>query len=106
MEWRARNPLPCPAGHSPFDAAWDKVGFVGCTLLHHVELLVNQQLQVILRTALKLFSAQPVVLLGIALTHGQDLELGIVELTSFVQSHLSNISWSPWMTSLPSNIST
>ena len=47
-----------PAGHSAFDAAQDTVGFLGCerTLLGHVELLVNQHPQVLLRAALTLLS--------------------------------------------------
>lgn len=57
-------------------------GFVACKL-SLAELLVNQQPQVILRTALKPFSAQPVFLLGIALTLVQDLELGLVEVHGF-----------------------
>ena len=55
----------------------------GCehTLLGHVELLINQHLQVLLlRAAFNPFSAQPVFVLGIPPTHVQDLALGLVEL--------------------------
>jgi len=59
------------------------VGLVGCKLilLTHVELLINQHSQVLLsRAALNPFSAQPIFVLGIALSHVQDLALGLVEL--------------------------
>ncbi|GAB0206720.1 mitochondrial enolase superfamily member 1 [Grus japonensis] len=76
--------LPRPAGHSSvFDAAQDTVGFLGCkhTLLTHVELLINQYPQVLLlRAAFNPFSTQPIVVLGNAPTHVQDLALGLVEL--------------------------
>jgi len=50
-------------------------------LLGYTELLINQLLQVLLlRTALKPFSVQSVSVLGIALTHLQDLALGLAEL--------------------------
>ncbi|KAK4827563.1 hypothetical protein QYF61_019187 [Mycteria americana] len=78
-----QNHLPQPAGHASFDAAQDTVGFLGCkcTLPGHVELLINQHPHVLLlRAALNPFSAQPVFVLGIALTHVQDLALGFVEL--------------------------
>ncbi|KAK4808149.1 hypothetical protein QYF61_000129 [Mycteria americana] len=56
----------------------DTVGFLGCkcTLLGHVELLINN----IPKPAFNPFSAQPVFVLGIALTHVQDLALGLIEL--------------------------
>jgi len=78
-----QNPLPCPAGHAAGDAAQDTVGLLGCrcTLVGHVELLVNQHPQVLLiRATLTPFSAQPAFVLGIALTHAQDLAIGLVEL--------------------------
>ncbi|KAK4821962.1 hypothetical protein QYF61_004966 [Mycteria americana] len=78
-----QNHLPRPAGHAPFDAGQDTVGFLGCrrTLPGHVELLINQHPQVLLlRAALNPFSAQPVFVLGIAPTHVQDLALGLAEL--------------------------
>ncbi|KAK4827142.1 LOW QUALITY PROTEIN: hypothetical protein QYF61_014736 [Mycteria americana] len=56
---------------------------LGCkhTLPGHGELLINQHPQVLLlRAALNPFSTQPVFVLGIALTHVQDLALGLVEL--------------------------
>jgi len=68
--------LPRPAGYAAFDAAQDMVGLLGCecTLLVHVELLVNQHTQVLLgRAALNPFSALPVFVLVIALTRMQDL---------------------------------
>lgn len=47
----------------------------------HVELLVNKHPQVLLpRGALHLFSAQPVLLLGISLIEVQHLALGLVEI--------------------------
>ncbi|PKU48586.1 hypothetical protein llap_1122 [Limosa lapponica baueri] len=61
----------------------DAVGFLGCkhTLTAHVELLIHQHPQVLLlRDALNPFSAQPVVVLGIAVTQAQDLALGLLEL--------------------------
>uniref|UniRef100_A0A8B9IZ97 Rho GTPase activating protein 40 n=1 Tax=Amazona collaria TaxID=241587 RepID=A0A8B9IZ97_9PSIT len=55
--------LPRPAGHAPFDAAQDTVGFLGCkrTLQPaHVHFFINPHPQVLLcRAALNLFSAQP-----------------------------------------------
>jgi len=78
-----QNHLPQPAGHAAFDADQDVVGLLGCecTLVTHVDLLVNQHSQVILlRAALDPFSTQPLFVLGIALTHLQDLALGLVEL--------------------------
>ncbi|KAK4828488.1 hypothetical protein QYF61_026759 [Mycteria americana] len=63
--------------------AQDTVGCLGCkcTLLGHVEFLINQHPQVLLlRAALNPFSAQHVFVLGIVLTHVQDLALGLVEL--------------------------
>ena len=81
-EVEGQNHLSQPAGHA-FDAAQDTVGLLDCerTLLGHVELLINQHPQVLLlRVALNPFSAQPVVVLVIALTHVQDLALGLVDL--------------------------
>jgi len=59
------------------------VGLLGCkcTLPVCAELLVSQHPEVlILSAALNPFSAQPVFVLVIALTHVQDLALGLVEL--------------------------
>ena len=69
--------------HTSLDAAQDMVCLLGfeCTLLGHVELLINQHHQVLLlRAALSLFSSQPVSVLGIFLTQVQDRALGLVEL--------------------------
>lgn len=46
----------------------------------HAELLVNQQPQDLLKAAVNLFSAQPVFVLVISLTHMQDLALDLVQL--------------------------
>jgi len=78
-----QNPLPRPAAHIAGDAAQGTVGRLGCqhTLLGPAELLITQHPEVLLlRAALSPFSAQPVFVLGIAPTHGQDLALGLVEL--------------------------
>jgi len=59
------------------------VGLLGCehTLLDSLELLVGQHPQVLLlRAALNPLCAQPVFVLGIALTQMQDLALGLVAL--------------------------
>jgi len=59
------------------------VGLLGCecTLLGHVELLINEHLQVLLlRAALNPVSTQPVLIPGFSPTCGQDLPLGLVEL--------------------------
>jgi len=71
-----QNHLPQPAGHASLDAAQVVVGLLSYErpLLGHVELLVNQYSQVLLgRAALNPFSAQPIFVLGIALTQGQGL---------------------------------
>jgi len=76
-----QNHLPRPAAHASLDAAQDMVGLLDCecTLPGHAELLVNQLPQVLLlRTALNPFCTQPVFVFGIALTHVQDLALGLV----------------------------
>jgi len=77
-----QNPLLQPAGHTSVDAAQDMVGLLGCehTLLGHIELLINQHTQVLHSAALHPFFTQPVFVLGIALTHVQDLALGLAEL--------------------------
>jgi len=75
-----QNHLPQPAGHSSLDATQDTVGLLGCkrTLLAHVESLINQYFQILLlKAALKPFSAQPVSVLRIALTQVQNLALGL-----------------------------
>jgi len=82
---RGAEPRPLPCAHADRDAAQGTVGCLccECTLPGCVELLVNQHPQVLLlRVALNSFSTQPVFVLGIALTHVQDLALGLVELHS------------------------
>lgn len=60
----------------PFPAA-QGMGFWG----QHTELLIHQHSQaLLLRAFLHPFSAQPVFVLGIALTQRQDLALGLVKL--------------------------
>lgn len=101
-----QNQSSWPAGHA-FDAAQDTVVFLGwkCTLLGHVEFFVNQQLHIILlRAAANWLPAQPVFVLGIALTHAQDLHLALWNFmgsTSLLQAHLSK---SLRATSLPSSM--
>ncbi|KAK4817094.1 hypothetical protein QYF61_027925 [Mycteria americana] len=78
-----QNPLPRPAGHPSFDAAWDTAGFLGCecTLLAHVQLFIHQYPQaLLLRAAFSPFIPQPVLIPGVAPTQVQDLALGLVEL--------------------------
>ncbi|PKU46981.1 rna-directed dna polymerase from mobile element hypothetical protein [Limosa lapponica baueri] len=78
-----QNHLPRPAGHTSFDAAQDVVGFLGCqsVLSAHVKLPIHEHSQVLLlRAALQPFSAQPVFVLGIAMSQVQDFALGLVEL--------------------------
>jgi len=77
--------LPHPAVHTCFDAAMVTVGFLGCMHMmpSHVEVFLNQHLQVLLlRAPLNPFSTQPGFLLRIAPTHPQDLEVGLFELHS------------------------
>ena len=79
----AQNYLPWPAGQAYFDAAQDTVCLLVCEhpLPAHVELLVTQHSQILLRrAALNPFSTQSVSMLGIAPTHVQDMELGHTEL--------------------------
>jgi len=73
-----QNCLPRPAGHVSFDAAQITIGLLGCrcTLLGHIELLVNEHPQVLLlRAALNSFSSQPLSGLGIAPAQVQGLAL-------------------------------
>ncbi|KAK4815471.1 hypothetical protein QYF61_002930 [Mycteria americana] len=61
----------------------DTVGFLGCkhTLLAHVQFFIHHYPQVLLRrAALNPFVPQSVLIQGIALTHVQDVALGLVEL--------------------------
>ena len=75
-----QNHLPWPASHTSLDATQAIVGLLGCkrTLTAHVELLINQRPQILLRPVLKLFSAKTVSVLGIALTQVQELARGLV----------------------------
>jgi len=66
---KGQNPLPRRAGHDSLDAAQDTGGLLGCkhTLLAHVELLIHQYPQVLLRrAALEPLSTQPVLVVGIS----------------------------------------
>uniref|UniRef100_A0A8B9FAM1 RB transcriptional corepressor 1 n=1 Tax=Amazona collaria TaxID=241587 RepID=A0A8B9FAM1_9PSIT len=74
---KGQEHLPRPAGHTPFDAAQDTVGLLGCkrTLLAHVHFFINPHPQVLLRAALNLLPAQPVAVPGTALT--QRYKLGV-----------------------------
>lgn len=77
--------LPHPAVHTCFDVAMVTVGFLGCkyTTPGHLEVFLNQQLQVLLlRAPLNLFSTQLGFLLRIAPTHLPDLEVSLFELRS------------------------
>ncbi|KAK4826191.1 hypothetical protein QYF61_006135 [Mycteria americana] len=77
-----QNHLPQPTGHASLDAAQDMAGFLGCerTLPAHVQLFIHQYPQVLLhRAALNPFIPQPVLILGVAPTQVQDLELGLLE---------------------------
>ena len=80
-----QNPFAEAGVHAAFDAGHasvDAAGLLGCehTLLGHVELLVNQNLQVLLlKAALNPFSIQPAFVLWIALTQVQDIALGLVQ---------------------------
>ena len=75
-----KNHLPQTVGRAYFDAAQDMVGSLGCKhiLLAHVELLINQRLQVLpLWAALNPLTMQPVFVLEITPPQVQDL--GLVE---------------------------
>ena len=79
---KGQNPLHRPAGHAALDAAQDMVGFLGCqrTSPAGVELLIHHHPQVLLlRAALEPLSAQAVLVFWFALTHVQELALGLVE---------------------------
>ncbi|KAK4807049.1 hypothetical protein QYF61_018390 [Mycteria americana] len=87
----------------------DAVGFLGCkhTLTAHVQLFIYQYPQVLLhRAALNPFIPQPVLILGIAPTQGQDPDLALLNLMKFTWTHFSKLSRSIWMASLLSSIST
>jgi len=79
-----QNHLPRHAGHTSFDAAHGTVGLLSCksTLPGHDEFLMNQHPQLLfLRAALNSFSAQSVYVLRSALSHVQNLALGLVKLS-------------------------
>lgn len=104
----SENHLPWPAAQTGFASAQDSVGFLGCqsTLPGHAGLLISQDLQsLLLRAAISLFSTQPIFVLRIALTQGQDFALGLAELHELHRSHISSLSWSlltsphSWVTS-------
>ncbi|KAK4831745.1 hypothetical protein QYF61_018943 [Mycteria americana] len=78
-----QNHVPRPAGHTSFEAAQDTIGFLGCehTSPALTQFFIHQYLQVLLRrAALNPLIAQPVSMVGIALTQVQNLALGLVEL--------------------------
>jgi len=104
-----QNPLPHPAAHAAGDAAQGPVGLLGCQcgLLGHVQLFIHQYSQVLLlRAALHPFSTQPVFVVEIGPTQMQDLSLGLFELHEVHMAHISSLSRSLCMASLPSNVLT
>ena len=82
-----QNRLLQPAS---LDATQDMAGLLGSkhTLPDHIDSLINQHSQILLlRVALKPFSAQPVSALDIVPTQMQNLALGLsVELLSYYDS--------------------
>lgn len=60
----------------------------------------------LLRDALNLFSAQPVFVFGLPQPRCRTLHLPLLNLMRFTQAHLSSLSRSIWMESLPSIAST
>ncbi|KAK4807231.1 LOW QUALITY PROTEIN: hypothetical protein QYF61_024351 [Mycteria americana] len=69
--------------------------------------LIGKYPQVLLhRAALNPFIPQPVLILGIAPTQGQDPDLALLNLMKFTWAHFSSLSRSLWMASLLSSIST
>ena len=94
--------LPCLAGLPSFDAAQDRIGFMGCKLML-ICFFINQHLQVLLcRGALYPFSAQPVFMIETALTQCTDLHLILFIFIRFAQAHPSTLARFLFMTSLPS----
>ena len=80
---QGQNHLPQTAGHNSCDATQDTAGLLHCecTLLGHIELLINRHPQgLLLGAAFNPFSTQPAFVLGIVLTHVMDLALHLVEL--------------------------
>ena len=85
------------------------VCFPGCehTLVAYVQLFIHQYPQVLLgRAVLKPFIPQSVLILGVALTHVQDLAPGLVEPHDVQTGPLSSLSRSLWMASHPSGVLT
>jgi len=76
VEWQ--NHFALRAGHTSLAAIWDTIGLLGCKriLLAHVS-FISRHSQILLRAALKLFSAQHVFVLRIVPTQMQDLALGL-----------------------------
>lgn len=84
-----QNHLPQPVGHDACDAAQDAFGFLNnkCTLLPHVELLMNQHTQVLLlRASVNSFSTQPAAVFGIFLIY---MHLILLNFMKFTQACLS-----------------
>ena len=73
-----QNHLPQPAGHASFGAAQDAVCFLGCK--HALPGWAAPPSPSLSRAALNPFSTQPVLILGFAPTHVQDLALSLLEL--------------------------
>lgn len=82
QESRGRDFTPLnPLATLLFNAAQNILCFLDdkYSLLSHVYLVILQDLQVfLLRAALSPFSAQPVLVLGVALTHVQNLTLDLL----------------------------
>uniref|UniRef100_A0A8B9EXW4 Phospholipase A2 n=1 Tax=Amazona collaria TaxID=241587 RepID=A0A8B9EXW4_9PSIT len=80
---KGQEHLPRPAGHTPFDAAQNTVGPLGCkrTLPAHVHFFINPHPQVLLhRAALNLLPAQSVAVPGIAPTQVEDFAFSMLKL--------------------------
>jgi len=76
-----QNQLLHLAGHTSLHATQDMIGLLGCkyTLLARIESFINPHSQILLlRAALKPFSAQPVSVLGIAPPRCRNLHLMIL----------------------------
>ncbi|KAJ7410144.1 hypothetical protein WISP_111202 [Willisornis vidua] len=74
--------FPGPAGHTVPDTGQDAIGLLGHlgTLLAHVQLPLNQNLQVpFCLSALQLLHPQPLELHGVVISKVQDPALGLVE---------------------------
>ncbi|GAB0186435.1 hypothetical protein GRJ2_001108800 [Grus japonensis] len=76
------NHFPSPDGHTIADTSQDAVGLLGHlgTLLAHIQLAVNQHLQVLFcRAAFQPLFPKPAALHGIVVTQVQDLAPSLVE---------------------------